>query len=189
VRHPSPVVPLTDDQRSMVTENLGLVYHMVKRHERLVACVGREDVEQHGLLALCNAARTYDPSRGLKFTTHACCAIRWQLVSLAGETFRDPHRTLLAFDDGELPELAASDDHVEETIERIHRDECAEAVKRALERLKPRHRFIFEAAADGLSHAEIARQMFATPSAVSETLRRVKQILRCRLGASRRAPA
>lgn len=68
-------VRLTDEQQSLVAENRFLVRHLLKRwcarHWPHCKTADREDMESHGLVALCQAAQRFDPSRGLKFATYA----------------------------------------------------------------------------------------------------------------------
>ena len=52
----------------LVTENMNLVYAVVKRHFPSYLC--DEDLIQHGMIGLCQAAKTFDSSK-CKFSTYA----------------------------------------------------------------------------------------------------------------------
>jgi RNA polymerase sigma factor (sigma-70 family) len=58
-----------------VQENLGLVSSLVGRimrlFPRLPAGIDRDDLESYGYIGLVQAARAYDPSRGVAFSTYA----------------------------------------------------------------------------------------------------------------------
>lgn len=57
---------LTDEQRKLVEDNVGLVYS--EAHKRGVVS---EDLIQEGMMGLMNAARYYSPDFGVKFSTYA----------------------------------------------------------------------------------------------------------------------
>lgn len=63
---------LTDSERRTVTENLGLVHHIVARvMHRFPSGFGRDDLVQVGTLGLIDAVRRYDPERGTRFSSYA----------------------------------------------------------------------------------------------------------------------
>lgn len=69
---------LTDEQRSMVEENIRLVYDRLNK----AGYVGnRQDAEQECMLALCVAACNYDASRS-KFSTYAVSCIDAKIRTL-----------------------------------------------------------------------------------------------------------
>jgi len=72
---------LTVEQQQLVEDNLGLVYKVINdKFEFLYGMNGIEieDFEQVGKLALCKAARQYNPARS-KFSTFAYILIRQEL--------------------------------------------------------------------------------------------------------------
>ena len=77
-----PVVPLTDDQRQVVEDNMKLVPHILGKIRpkfdgggySLAFSEFYEDVEQSGYEALARATQSYDPERA-KFSTYAGRAI------------------------------------------------------------------------------------------------------------------
>src|SRR5207245_1229788 len=82
--------PLTDAQRSLVAENLGLVGFALRR-----APAGRRHAEalrDAALDGLISAARAFDPARGLRFGTLAIRSIR-DAVSAAIRRSRCRKRT------------------------------------------------------------------------------------------------
>lgn len=76
-----PRPPLTDEQRARVEANLGLVWHMVKRYSRLpMLGTSADDMAQAGFLALCRAARSFNPDVGICFSTYATTSIRHAVI-------------------------------------------------------------------------------------------------------------
>lgn len=57
---------LTDKQRELVENNVGLVYSQI--HKRGIKS---EDLIQEGMIGLINAARFFSPDYGVKFSTYA----------------------------------------------------------------------------------------------------------------------
>jgi len=71
---------LTDEQRRLVRENIGLVGVHLRRHVRGRPIPTRDrewaDLFQEGCLGLIRAARTFDPQRGIPFAAWALLRIR-----------------------------------------------------------------------------------------------------------------
>lgn len=57
---------LSDSQRRLVEDNIGLVYAQAKKRG-----ITDEDLIQEGMIGLINAARYYSPDFGVKFSTYA----------------------------------------------------------------------------------------------------------------------
>ena len=79
--------PLTDAEQAMVRDNARLVTYAVRRYLRRGGRPAGPDVDADDLLsvaalALCRAARLFDPSRGVRFGTYAFRAI-WLSIDLA----------------------------------------------------------------------------------------------------------
>lgn len=79
---------LTDEQRKLVEDNIGLVYAQV--HKRGIT---DEDLISEGMLALVNAARYFSPDFGVKFSTYATSYI-W--AALFGTYADKKHRKYAA---------------------------------------------------------------------------------------------
>ena len=92
-RDAAPLVPLTDDQRAMVEQNLGLVGHTLKVYFGQLC--GDEDAWNDGVIGLARATRNYDPNRS-SFSTYAINWIRSEIGNgigrLAGLNARNAHR-------------------------------------------------------------------------------------------------
>jgi RNA polymerase sigma factor for flagellar operon FliA len=69
------------DEDRLVTENLGLVYDLAAKYQR-PGGVGPErgDLVSAGVRGLIQAAGTFDPSRGLSFSTLAVARIRGEML-------------------------------------------------------------------------------------------------------------
>jgi RNA polymerase sigma factor (sigma-70 family) len=70
--------PLTDAQRKVVTDNMGLVHRLVRMFlaQRPHLQHMREDLVQEGTMGLIRAAQDYQESRGCAFSTYAWDWIR-----------------------------------------------------------------------------------------------------------------
>lgn len=69
------------DREALVTENTGLVRLAVKRIHTEFPHYNQEDMYQEGCMGLIQAARTWDPDRGLRFSTLAYRCV-WNAVML-----------------------------------------------------------------------------------------------------------
>ena len=76
-----PADALAPDADTLVRETLPLVGHLVREvATRVPTHVDREDLMSAGLLALAQAARAYDPARGVKFASYASTRVRGALL-------------------------------------------------------------------------------------------------------------
>lgn len=75
--------PLTDEQRTLVVENRGLVYSAVYKMMRSGKLLPHlhDDAIGEGMIGLMKAAALFDPSRGYKFSTLAMISIRRQILN------------------------------------------------------------------------------------------------------------
>lgn len=68
---------LSAEQQRLVTENIGIAHAVLKRLR--VGGRGLEDARAEAMLALCEAASTYEPNRGA-FSTWAWAKVSWRLL-------------------------------------------------------------------------------------------------------------
>ena len=76
----APDAPVTDTDQ-LVTTNIALVGHLVRESmSRLPGHVHRDDLTSAGMTALVQAARSWDPARGVPFVRYASTRIRGAIV-------------------------------------------------------------------------------------------------------------
>lgn len=76
-------MPLNNYQQKLVSDNTPLVHHLTKRlpeHRR-------EDAVATGMLALCEAALKYEPTKG-KFSSYAARGIKWAINNYIRDSIR-----------------------------------------------------------------------------------------------------
>lgn len=79
-------IPLTDEQRDLAATCYDLVYYLTNE-ARIPSFLDREEASSVAMFALLDAARLYDPSHGVRFSTYAGVAIRrrlWTYVKSEG---------------------------------------------------------------------------------------------------------
>ena len=81
------------DSQALVEQNRALVFSLAKKvAEEHLAGIFYHDLVGFGMLGLCEAASSYDPSRGVSFSTYAWTRIRGALLDglykLTGDTRR-----------------------------------------------------------------------------------------------------
>lgn len=88
---------LTDEQRKLVEDNLPLVTYTIKKYYPDFARlpIEYEDLKGYGYYALCNAAETFDTSKGFSFSTHACSVIRGYLSKELRKLRQDKRKVIL----------------------------------------------------------------------------------------------
>ena len=76
-----PAAAPAQDADDLVRETLPLVGHIVRDvAARVPSHVDREDLMSAGLLALAQAARSFDPARGVRFASYAATRVRGALL-------------------------------------------------------------------------------------------------------------
>lgn len=118
---PPPGTPLTDDERQLVLDNLGLVHFVLNRMTSIRTDMV-EDRFQDGTLGLMRAVQLYNPDTGFKFSTYAIVSIRRHvndaILAEQGVGFRahwragttDQHRAPMYYD-GFAPDGSDGDDN------------------------------------------------------------------------------
>ena len=78
---------LTDEQRQLVEDNLGIA--KIAANDLRVHCtinrLSMDDAVAEGYLALCSAARAFDPARGVKFSTYGYAAAARRIRMVCGQ--------------------------------------------------------------------------------------------------------
>jgi RNA polymerase sporulation-specific sigma factor len=157
---------------------------LFRNHTNLVSALTRRysiiprdypDVVQDGQLGLWEAARRYDPSRGAKFSTFAFTFVR-RAISRSVKTKRK-RETLSSEIPEELSEkLEPCDESTEaETLEQEADGRSRrEHVREFKDSLPPVQRKVVELIFwQGLSQAEVARQLQVNPSRITRILSRI----------------
>lgn len=100
--------PLTGEQSAMVRDNMRLVHAVLKRHTTLVRTVGHDEAVSWGYLVLCNAVRTYIPSKGA-ISTHFYSSFRLATMTYWERVIKREQRVRPVSDDarGDVAELLA----------------------------------------------------------------------------------
>lgn len=167
---------LTEEQRELVASNLGLAGAAAKRFLRHPGDF--DDLVGDACIGLCRAAMSFDESRG-EFPAHGfpgatkqlCERIRRQTTAKRAGDSRVTRMTTEA-----LAEMVASPEHDPFADEdRIAR---SKAVRRAVARLRPRHREVIEAQLRGESLATIAEANGVSREAVRAVAERAREHLR-----------
>lgn len=88
---------LTAEQKQLVEENLLLSRFVIKKYFRQGKGypIEYEDMEQIGYLALCKAARNYDPDKGIRFSSYACRAIQLNICQCLRDISADKRQSNL----------------------------------------------------------------------------------------------
>ena len=174
---------LTEFQRALVEENLGLIsYAMTKLPIYLFD--SREDAFQIGSIGLMKAARHYDPSRNILFSTYAMpCIINELRMALRHINSSNPPGRTVSYD-APLPEaescslldlIPSTDQPVDESFT-VH--ETLSEVISALRKMKdPDALEIIRMVVQNRKQEEIADRLGITQSAISRKIRKIRAAL------------
>ena len=180
--------PLTEDQKKLVVDNIGLVYYVIKRYYKPYTY--DEDIKSIGYIGLLKATQSWNAERG-EFSTHAVMKIRAEIhhffhvscalkrndfENRASNIVRRTCRERGEFEVDILQTILSDEDMEQTVIDRI-------AVKQALDRLAPKLREVvqmkyFEKAIT----REIAKKQKITTQCVSirkrQALKKMKDFLK-----------
>ena len=153
---PANLEKLYFDIREMLVEgNKGLVHEMIRRSS--ITGIDYDDLISDGLLSLFRSVTSYDPWRGIQFSTYACTSIARALHSLAAKRGRYIEV---------LNDLSERDDIVKEEAPRTKADTMFEAL---IEKLK----IVFSrntAKLTPIEHWVISRRLLSTDKLSGTTL-------------------
>lgn len=175
---------LTDEQRLLVTENMGLVYSQVYKLMRSGKLLPHlhDDAISEGMLGLMKAAYHYDPSRGYRFSTLASMSIHRQVVGFIKKEINQTKAIAISLDKpntsragetlGEI--IPANDDIESEAVEWLN-----EAVLEVLANHTTVEKAdIFMDYMSGRNMVEIARDRGVTRQRIFAVISDIKKILR-----------
>lgn len=191
VRRKNPSAPLLFCQQHRVTKNIDLVGKVVRRIRR--SSLPRDELYSAGLLGLCLAAKKFDKSTGVPFSSYARVAILGTII----REFRNrpmihvpavrPMRFASEWDRARkfrVASLAGPDhnfDPIDPSTAVSSRDasrDRIEAMDRAIERMGDREKAIVARTKQGLSYTDIGRELGLPRHEISKTQRRILSALR-----------
>ena len=156
-------------RQKLVEDNMGLVYHIVNRY--YPTFINNEDVIQSGMLGLCQAADTFDESKGVAFSSYACKCISTEIIK-EFERMRK-HNGVMSLDAGRF----SSDDEDAKTVadfvigeDDVDYFDCTEFYNQLTDADKE----IVDLRRFGLSGVEIAKIRGCSQQAVSKHLTRLR---------------
>lgn len=187
---------LTEEQRKMVEDNRGLIYAALKQY-----CIPREYGDFYGVMAegLCNAVRTYDPHRGIKFSTYAmkCMWGACMTEKRKGRTQRSGNDVTIVSLSDPAPgtDRRCIEDLVPDGSDFVHAYEQSTLIRRALDRLAHKYELqdkcdkvkvdrmyvLKRVCIEGTAQSEVAEEFGVSQATISRIVRRVKQDLACML--------
>ncbi len=161
----------------LVNNNRKLVDYMVNRYLKrfYVGTMERDDLVSWGMMGLVNAARAFDETRGVSFSTLACRAIERMIIRGVNREWRpDREQATVSLDalisgqygEGEdrfVDQLPADEDVVQEMLE----TERGVALAAALDKLAPEQRQLIKRHyLEGENVQEIAKDLGLTRQGV-----------------------
>lgn len=174
---------LTDAQRILVEENLGLISFAMNKLP-IYLFDSREDAFQIGVIGLMKAARSYDPDRKILFATYAVPCITNELrMALRHINVSNPPGRIVSYDapisDADtcsLIDLIPSRDQPAD--ERFTARETLGEVIAALKKMKDPDAFdIIRMVVQNRKQEEIADALGITQSAISRKIRKIRAAL------------
>lgn len=133
-----------------------------------------EDVRQEGRMALYRAAKSYDASRGVKFTTYAAACMSNAMLNFVKRYNAD------RLSSGEMLELDADKAADSETTEGVVFSEQLSDMlcKKGFAGLSENERSVLVMKLSGLKTAQISKKTEKSPKSVDNTLFRAREKLR-----------
>lgn len=133
-----------------------------------------EDVRQEGRMALYRAAKSYDASRGVKFTTYAATCMSNAMLNFVKRYNAD------RLSSGEMLELDADEAADSETTEGVVFSEQLSDMlcKKGFAGLSENERNVLVMKLSGLKTAQISKKTGKSPKSVDNTLFRAREKLR-----------
>ena len=164
---------------------------LVSKYVRLVRACARpyflaggdsEDLIQEGMLGLLSAVRTFDPSKGAKFSTYAEFCVRRRIYSAIRSASGYKHTPLNSYISLESPQLDESNtqsayflrDPEDFVIARESAHEVEKLLYGALSRFESG---VLELYLEGMSYKDMAARMGKTNKSVDNAVQRIRKKL------------
>lgn len=168
---------------------------LAMRYARLVRICSRplflaggdsEDLIQEGMFGLLSAIRQYDPQMSASFKTYAELCIRRRLLSAIKSASRNKHIPLndgisldsLLSEETQIPLSAYTElfrrTPEEQVLARENREELYLSFERCLSKLE---RSVLQLYLDGLSYADIAKELGRDEKAIDNAVQRIRRKL------------
>lgn len=172
---------LTDAQAALVADPIHreLAEHAARQARQRWPYTDRDDLLQYAYLGLIDAAREWDPDRGMTFIGWARRIIRHRIVDeWRREHGRRPGLTISPFDptaDDLAPSIIQAAASVDMGYERV--DDAAEAasiVDRILPDLRARDRFVITELGDGATLVQVGGRLGLTESRIAQVRSEVR---------------
>lgn len=163
----------------LILDNMRLVYFMYEKLQKNDITIRyKEDLISEGMVGLCKAANSYDPSRGVRFTTFSSMCIRNEMlmflrklnrqvnaeVSLHDTIGRDSDGHELTYEDIIEDESQSVDTYLADTI-----------AKEFTESQKPLDRDILKALQEGHKQSQIGQMLGIKQPTVCRHIRKMKK--------------
>jgi RNA polymerase sigma factor (sigma-70 family) len=176
-------LPLTAEQQQLVNDNLALARH-VARPFRLRWRQQADDITSAAVLGLCEAAASFDPSRGLKFVTFAHRRIRGAVIDHLRSLVPPPFARTPDLAPTILPLLSETEDVAVRLIGAEPPEPPGQALEesddaeRLLRRLPPRQQQVLRRLVfDAQNHTAVAAALGLTVQGVSARIRKARELL------------
>lgn len=168
---------------------------LAMRYSRLVRICSRplflaggdnEDLIQEGMLGLLSAIRQYDPKMNASFKTYAELCIRRRMLSAVKSASRNKHNPLndrvsldsLLSEETQIPLSAYTElfrrTPEEQVLARENKEELYLSFERCLSKLE---KAVLSLYLDGLSYADIAKELGKDEKAVDNAVQRIRRKL------------
>jgi len=167
------------DREKLILDNMRLVYFMYEKLQKNDITVRyKEDLISEGMVGLCKAANSYDPDRGVRFTTYSSMCIRNEMLMFLRKLNRQVNAEVSLQDT-----IGYDADGRELTYEDIIEDESqspdhflADAIaKEFTEQQKPLDREILKALQSGHKQSEIGEMLGIKQPTVCRHIRAMKK--------------
>jgi len=180
------------DREKLVTDNINLIYHVMKKMGILSQ---QDEYYDAGVIGLIRAAKKYDPSTGYKFSSLAAKYIKHQILREIQERKTSNRRInyeTVSLDyvvstykgvDTTLGDFAADPFDIEEFM--MHKEKI-ESVVKAIYTLKEKDRRIIKYhICDHMNYKEIAEKLNCSRSAISMRMKKIIEKLKKELNEER----
>ena len=178
-------------QTSVATGSAESEEHLVSEYARLVRACARpyflaggdsEDLIQEGMLGLLSAIRTFDPAKGVKFSTYAEFCIRRRIFSAIRSASGYKHTPLNSYISLESPQLDESNtinayylrDPEDFVIARESAGEVERLLYGALSRFESG---VLELFLEGMSYKEMAARLGKSNKSIDNAVQRIRKKL------------
>lgn len=163
-----------EETLKLFEDNQALVSYMINKNFNLYDYETKQDLKQEGLIGLYRAAQLFDDTKGIKFSTYACVAIKQSMLRYQ-QRYLEKHSRTLSIEIQNNVDIKIID--TLEVSEDLTKVEVEQVVNKVMPMLKENEKKILELRLKGYTQRQIGERLGLTQVNVSRICKKMRKLI------------